>query len=293
MINSMTAFARAEKTAGNMTVAVEIRSYNSRNLDIALRVPHGYDPLESKIRALISGAVARGRLEVKLNIRDEGEGAEGFEVNEKRALSYYNALASLRKKLQIEEPIPLEMIARLNDVIRPAEEEQDFEAVWRVIQDSFHQAIAELKKMRQKEGDFLARELRQRIDLIRENLTLIEKESGSLLAQYQDRLKERISALTKGVVEIDPGRIAQEAAFLADRSDISEEITRAGSHVQQFLDLMDAPEPAGRKLNFLLQELNREFNTMGAKVGNAGISQKIVSVKSEFEKIREQVQNVE
>lgn len=211
----------------------------------------------------------------------------------KKAIAYHRALTSLKEILGIDEPIPLEMIARSNDVIRPVEEERDLEALWPVIQDSVQQAVTSLKKMRQKEGDFLARDLKQRIDLISENLVLIEKESRLLLSQYQDRLKERIAALTKGVVEIDPGRIAQETAFLADRSDISEEITRAGSHIEQFLELMDAPEPAGRKLNFLLQELNREFNTMGAKVGSAGISQTIVSVKSEFEKIREQVQNVE
>jgi uncharacterized protein (TIGR00255 family) len=293
MINSMTAFARAEKSANNITAAVEIRSYNSRHLDIALRVPHGYDPLESKIRTLVSGGIARGRLEIRLLVTDDGERAEGFDVNESRALAYHDALNTLKELLQIKEPISLEMIARSNDVLRPAEEEQNLETQWPVIEDSFQQAIADLKQMRQKEGDFLARDLKQRIDLIQENITQIENESGNLLSQYQDRLIERISALTKGIVEIDQGRIAQEAAFLADRSDISEEITRAGSHVQQFLELMNAPEPAGRKLNFLLQELNREFNTMGSKVGNADISHQIVSVKSEFEKIREQVQNVE
>jgi len=289
----MTAFARAEKSADNIMVAVEIRSYNSRHLDMALRVPHGYDSLEPKIRALVSGGITRGRLEIKLHVKDSGERAEGFDVNERRALAYHDALNSLKALLKIKDPIPLEMIARLNDVIRPAEEEQNLDTQWPVIQDSFQQAIGDLEQMRQKEGDFLARDLKQRIDLILENLTQIENESGNLLAQYQDRLKERISALTKGIVEIDQGRIAQEAAFLADRSDISEEITRAGSHIQQFLELMHAPEPAGRKLNFLLQELNREFNTMGSKVGNADISHRIVSVKSEFEKIREQVQNVE
>jgi len=293
MINSMTAFARAEKSANNITAAVEIRSYNSRHLDIALRVPHGYDPLESKIRKLISGGIARGRLEIRLHIKDDGEGAEGFDVNERRARAYHDALNRLKELLQIKEPVSLEMIARSNDVLRPAEEEQNLDTQWPVIEESFQQAIADLKQMRQKEGDFLARDLKQRIDRIQENLTQIENESGNLLSQYQDRLIERISALTKGIVEIDQGRIAQEAAFLADRSDISEEITRAGSHVQQFLELMTAPEPAGRKLNFLLQELNREFNTMGSKVGNADISHQIVSVKSEFEKIREQVQNVE
>ncbi len=293
MIHSMTAFARSEKSTDAITAAVEIRSYNSRHLDIALRMPHGYDSLESQIRALISGSIARGRLEIKLYVKDDTEQSGGFEVNEKRALAYYKALTSLKELLKTNDQIPLEMIARSNDVIRPAEEEQDLEAQWPVIRECFQEAIADLKQMRLKEGDFLARDLKHRIDVIQKSITLIEAESDNLLLQYQKRLKERISALTKGIIEIDQARIAQEAAFLADRSDISEEIIRVGSHVQQFLELMNAPESAGRKLNFLLQEFNREFNTMGAKIGNADISHRIVSVKAELEKIREQVQNVE
>lgn len=139
----------------------------------------------------------------------------------------------------------------------------------------------------------MAKDLEARLDDIQAAIDHIEKQTDGLLAFYQDRLKERISALTKGLVELDPGRIAQEAALLADKSDISEEITRAKSHIQQFKGIMAAEEPGGRKLNFLLQEFNREFNTMGSKAGNADLSHLIVTVKSELERIREQVQNIE
>ena len=147
--------------------------------------------------------------------------------------------------------------------------------------------------MRKKEGDFISDDMNKRLDHIENSVATIEKDANNLVPIYQERLKERITSLTRGLVEIDPARIAQEAAFLADRSDITEEITRAQSHLAQFRTIMQSDEPAGRKLNFLLQEFNREFNTMSAKVGNAALSHIIVNVKAEIEKLREQVQNVE
>ena len=147
--------------------------------------------------------------------------------------------------------------------------------------------------MRKKEGEFLFKDLQTRLDYIEESISVIEKNTSDLLPRYQERLKERIMALTQGITEIDPVRIAQEAAILADKSDISEEIVRARSHVNQFRKIMTENAPVGKKLNFLLQEFNREFNTMASKSGNTDISHRIVSVKSELEKLREQVQNVE
>ena len=150
-----------------------------------------------------------------------------------------------------------------------------------------------LDQMRQKEGDYTARDLTDRLDFISASIDRIATDSADLLGHYSERLQECIAALTRGTVELDPQRIAQEAAFLADRSDISEEIVRAKSHVHQFRDFMQSDDPAGRKLNFLLQELNREFNTMGSKIGNADVAHVVVDVKAELEKLREQVQNIE
>ena len=147
--------------------------------------------------------------------------------------------------------------------------------------------------MRKKEGDFISQDFKKRLKYIEQTLNKIKRASKDLLSHYQEKLKERMAALTQGIVEIESSRIAQEAAFLADRSDISEEIVRARSHLKQFRDIMTASEPSGRKLNFLLQEFTREFNTMGVKAGNADVSHMIVGVKTELEKIREQVQNVE
>ncbi len=154
-------------------------------------------------------------------------------------------------------------------------------------------ALIDLETMRTKEGDFIADDLQARLDFIETCLIKIKTDSSNLINQYQERLKERIAALTQETVELDPGRLAQEAAYLADRSDISEEVVRAESHVKQFRHIMGSEEPGGRKLNFLLQELHREFNTIGSKIGQAETSHRVVDVKAELEKIREQIQNVE
>jgi len=289
----MTAYAMAEKKVNELTVLVEIRSYNSKYLDISLRFPHGYDSLENKIKEMISGSITRGRLEIKLHIKDESEKAVAFEIDKPKAAAYHKALLDLKHLLNMEKDVPLEFVAGAMGIIRPAETEKDLDVQWPVIQDCFHEAIETLKEMRQKEGTFLEKDFQKRLDFIEESINRIEKESGDLLTYYMERLEERIRVLTKGIIELDTGRIAQEAAILSDRSDISEEIVRAKSHIKQFREILSEEESSGRKLNFLLQEFNREFNTIGAKAGNTKVSHTIVSVKSELEKIREQVQNVE
>lgn len=292
-MKSMTAYARAEKTKKKFNVLTEIRSYNSRYLDIALRIPHGYTALEEKIKSLVAEKVARGRIEINLQINDDSDEAYSFEVNISKARAYYESLVRLKDQLDLNSEISIEFIVREGGVVRPAEYARDMEAVGSVVADCINAAMVELIAMRQKEGDFIALDISRRINDIEKSVHQIEKESSDLLFYYQQRLKDRIAVLTKGMVEIDSDRIVQEAAFLADKSDISEEIVRATSHLKQFLTIMDSKEPAGRKLNFLLQELNREFNTMGSKTEKASVSHMVVEVKSELEKIREQLQNVE
>jgi len=293
MIKSMTAFAAAEKTEKQLTVSIEIRSYNSRYLDVALRIPQGYAALEEKIKSLIGEYVVRGRVEAKLVIQDISEEAYEFEINEPRAKAYYDALSELKERFGLSSDISLDLMMGNGGVIKPRESRTDMGQCWAVMRDCLVQALADLDAMRQREGYFIAQDFGTRLDDIEQRLDRIESDAADLPARYQTRLKERITALTKGLVEIDSARISQEAAFLADRSDISEEITRSRSHILQFRDIMKIKEPAGRKLNFLLQELNREFNTMGSKASNADVSHLIVDVKTELEKIREQVQNVE
>ena len=292
-MKSMTAYARAEKTKKKFNVLTEIRSYNSRYLDIALRIPHGYTALEEKIKSLVAEKVARGRIEINIQINDDSDEAYSFEVNISKARAYYESLVRLKDQLDLNSEISIEFIVREGGVVRPAEYARDMEAVGSVVADCINAAMVELIAMRQKEGDFIALDISRRINDIEKSVHQIEKESSDLLFYYQQRFKDRIAVLTEGLVEIDSDRIVQEAAFLADKSDISEEVVRATSHLKQFLTIMDSKEPAGRKLNFLLQELNREFNTMGSKTEKARVSHMVVEVKSELEKIREQLQNVE
>ena len=293
MMKSMTAYARADKTAEEINVSTEIRSYNSRHLDVSLRIMHGYNVLEEKIKALIIEKIDRGRIEVSLQINDGSDEAYNFEINIPKARAYYDRLVQLKEQLDLHSEITVDLLVREGGVIRSVEIDRDMDAVWPVVRDCVDEALNNLVEMRKKEGEFIALDITGRINRIEKSVHLIEKESSDLLYHYQQRLKERIVALTRDMVEIDPERITQEAAFLAGKSDISEEIVRVASHIKQFRTIMKSEEPAGRKLNFLLQELHREFNTMGSKTEKAHVSHTIVEVKSELEKIREQLQNVE
>ncbi len=293
MIKSMTAYASAEKTAGDVTATIELRSYNSRHIDMFIRIPSPYQFMEDKLKELISARIARGRLEIRLQIEDRSNEAAALEIDEARANALMAIFEQVSTKYKLKDEITLNMLLNAGGIIKSVEKSPNEEMIWAVVKDCTALALEDLEAMRQTEGDFIASDFRQRLNFICDCLEQIKKGSDHLLAQYQQRLTERIAALTQNIVELDPARVAQEAAFLADRSDISEEITRAASHLNQFEQIMQAPEPAGRKLNFLLQELNREFNTMGSKIGDATIAHLVIDVKSELEKIREQIQNVE
>lgn len=292
MIKSMTAYAEAETFNENLSIKVEIRSYNSRHLDVSLKLPHGYQSIEPKIKSRVAETVARGRVELWVRIVDASEEAFAYEVNAPKAKAYYKAVSQMNSLLGFDEKITTETLLGAG-VVQAVENEKDADKIWPEIKSCLDTALSDLDAMRKKEGDYMAADFMDRLAFIERTLKTIEKDAAKLPELYRERLQERIAALTGGVVEIDPSRIAQEAAILADKSDISEEIVRANSHVKQFKTIMASKEPGGRKLNFLLQEFNREFNTMGAKTGKADVAHLIVTVKSELEKLREQVQNVE
>jgi uncharacterized protein (TIGR00255 family) len=293
MIKSMTGFAAAEMIAGDITVSADIRAYNSRYLDVVLRVPSNYMSLEEKMKGLIARQVVRGRLEVKVQIKDGAEGTIAFEIDRARAKAMHAALIQLKNELDLINDISVDQLLSVGGMIKPVETIDESDRIWSTVKDCLTRALDDLEAMRKKEGAFIAGDLAARLDFIEACLIEIIADSDDLISQYQERLKERIAALIQETVELDPARLAQEAAYLADRSDISEEIVRAQSHVKQFRHIMESEEPGGRKLNFLLQELHREFNTIGSKIGHAGTSHRVVHVKAELEKIREQIQNVE
>lgn len=293
MIKSMTAYARGEVQTDPYTVRVEARCVNSRHLDVALRLTHGFESLEERIKGLIATTVARGRVDIRIQLHDDSDAGFEFKVNLPRARAYHQALTVLNEDLGLTEPITAEAVIAAGNLVQAVEAKRDADAAWAHLAPCLETVLADLDRMRCVEGEHLARDFDQRLTLIETMLEQIAFQAAGLPEQYRQRLVDRIDALTHGVVEIDALRIAQEAALLADRSDISEEIVRAKSHIQQFRALMQDETPAGRPLNFLLQEFNREFTTMGSKSGKAAMSHTIVDVKSELEKIREQIQNVE
>jgi uncharacterized protein (TIGR00255 family) len=273
-------------------VVTEIRSYNSRHLDVALRLPNNYLKLENRIKALISEKVGRGRVEVKLQIRDDADAALAFEIHTPKAKAFQEALDQLKDGFRIKPAMTFNSLVDAGVVIA-REPKRDTEECWNIIRECIDKALDSLIEMRAKEGNFIARDIHRRLDSIEACIHKIDQGSEGMLSHYQERLRERITRLTKGMVELDPARVSQEAAFLADKSDISEEIVRASSHIRQFRSIMESAGPAGQKLNFLVQEFHREFNTMGSKTEKAQISHIVVDAKSELEKIREQVQNIE
>ena len=293
MIKSMTGFASAAVAAGSLTVAVEIRSYNSRALDLSLRLPSGYADLEERTRGLLGARITRGRVEVRIQVEDTSATASAVEVDMVRAHAVLHALDRLKNELGLEEPPSLDLLVGAGGVLKSVQPRADLDAVWPVLEGCLAQALDGLDAMRAAEGRHLALDLEARVGAMEAALSEIGRHASGAAALIQERLRERIAVLTQGCVDLDPARIAQEAALLADRADISEEIVRAGSHLSQFRSIMQAAEPGGRKLNFLLQELNREFNTMGSKIGNVAAAHVIVEVKAELEKMREQIQNVE
>ena len=293
MIHSMTAYAQAEQVHDHITVRVTIRTYNSRHLDIAVKVPPEYLLWEEAIKTAVKDKLARGRVEIRLQIVDETEGAIRYEIDHQRAKAYYDALQELNGTFDLKQDITLDLFAQNRGIIKSVEVKEAIEVHRPAVMACLGAVLTELVQMRRIEGRHIDRDLRQRLDKIQKGIDAIETQMDGLIPFYQKRLEERIGRLTQGIAELDPARIAQEAALLADRSDIAEEIVRTKSHLHQFRSIMDADAPGGRKLNFLLQELNRELNTIGSKAEKADVAHGVVELKAEVEKIREQIQNVE
>ena len=293
MIKSMTAFGRAEKEDERRTYGVEIRTLNRRYLEILVRLPRQWFPLEDRIKKQIGGRTARGRVDVTVKVKERAGAVSKIEVNVPLAQACLRALRDLNRTLEMEEKVTLDMLLGMEGVVSATEPEVDLDKSWATLSSCIDEALEGVDAMRISEGETIYDDFQKRLGLVGDSLSRIKALAPSLLGGYRDRLHERITALTEGKVELDPNRLAQEVAFLVDKSDITEELVRAESHVKQFRSMIESESPAGRSLDFLLQELNREVNTIGSKGGDAELSQIVVSLKSELEKIREQVQNVE
>jgi len=294
MISSMTGYGRAESIDEEKKVVVEMKSLNHRYLEVSLRLPNLFLPLEMEIKRKVGEHFSRGRIDVSIKMDQDNwtENGAKYTLNLPLLKNYQTLLEEMKRELNLAEEISLGLLSRFKDVFIPVETVPDLQACWAKVEPIFHEALANLQTMRQKEGNILYRDLMERIGLIRKSLEEIVKRTPVLLEEYHQRLVARVRELTSGLV-VDEARLAQEVAVMAERSDITEETVRFHSHLEQFETMMNSPEAVGRKIDFLIQEMGREINTIGSKSSDALISRQVIEIKSELAKLREQVQNIE
>ncbi|MDD3612599.1 MAG: YicC/YloC family endoribonuclease [Caldicoprobacterales bacterium] len=292
MVLSMTGFGRAKAEDENIEIEIELKSINHRYLDINLRIPRSLNFLEDSIRRTLQNSVKRGRIELYLNYKNNNPDKTSVSLNESLAQSYIENLSILADRFGLNKNIDLSVLAAIEDIFVVTESEEDTDLLTRLVTDALDQALATLLQMRQKEGSFLVDDILKRTSLINTILDEIESRSLLVVEEYRIKLEARLKELLK-TTELDENRFSTEVAYYADRSNITEEIIRLRSHISQLKQTMDKGGSVGRKLDFIIQEMNREINTIGSKSGDVEITNRVVEVKSEIEKIREQIQNIE
>ena len=293
MLISMTGFGRAECQDGDYSYKAEIRSVNNRFIEINTRLPKAFLDLELPLKKLVKSHCARGSINVTITLANANGNPGDWEIkpNLPLASQYVEALKEIQTSLGLEDKVNIDSIIGLRDIIKvePVTIDPAKESLLLNIAES---ALASLQKMREEEGKYLQNDLSERIDTIEKHVEQIKTRQPEIIQEYKARLKEKIKLLNDGI-EIDESRLAQETAILADRCDITEEITRFVSHLKQFRKLFESTEPMGRKLEFITQEINREVNTMGSKSSDIQVANLVIEIKSALEKIREQLQNIE
>ena len=288
----MTGYGCAKSLLEDGSIVVEVKSVNHRYLDFTSRVPKRFHSYESEIRKDICKRFSRGRFEVTLQSDCTKEGEQKAELNIELAKEYYTALKKLRDTFRLDDRIRLGLLAEMKDVIVVKETESEHKGEEQALKEALKGALDSLERMRVFEGEIIYKFFLDKLNVIKLLIDEIRRISPQVLIYYRERLLKRVEELSGGL-ELDNQRLNQEIALFAEKSDITEELVRVGSHLEQFSMIMDTDEPVGRKLDFLLQEINREANTIASKANDSEISQKVVEIKSELEKIREQVQNVE
>lgn len=293
MVSSMTGFGRAEVNKNGITVSTEVRSVNSRYLDLTLRLPRNFSQREKEMKDIVRTFLNRGNLNIIVKVEHDSNDVVPLKVNKAAAKSYYKLLNEIRKTVKLPEKVKLEHLLTFSDVLETVDEEETDETEWELVQESVRQALGSLNAMRFQEGSELAADLEKRIRWMDETLNEVEKLSKERIPEERKNLHERIAELVEDKFVIDQNRLELEIALLVDKLDVTEECVRYRSHNKYFLEALNKNEAAGRKLNFLVQEMNREANTIGSKSSDATIAHLIVGLKEELEKIREQLQNIE
>jgi len=291
-MQSMTGYGRSEVRHAHLALTVEARSVNHRYLDIALRSPRFYAPLEARMKQRVSTYFTRGRIDITLVLQESSTTGRTLLLDHTLAQQYYEALQRLQVSLGLPGTIDLSLIASLRDVFRVEEASADVENDWDIIAQGLDAALQALRTMRRQEGEVLSHDFHLRLQAMAQQSQNIRQRVPQVVVEYQQRLEQRVKDLF-AQFELDPNRVAQEAILFAERSDITEELTRLEAHMQACTRLLSSSEAVGRKIEFLVQEMHREVNTIGSKSNDTAIAHSVVELKSELERMREQIQNIE
>lgn len=292
MIASMTGYGRGEAGSEGRKATVELRSVNARFLEVSTRLPRSLSLRENEIKEIVRQKISRGKINLIITLERENGNALPLKINASAAKAYYRLLNQLRKAVRLKETVKLQHLLQFSDIFEPQSLETSDEREWEVVKLGLGVALGELDRMRRNEGKELENDLRARITSIGKTIETIEEASKEQIPAERTKLRERIQQLL-GQVEVNQERLEMELALLADRLDVTEECVRFRSHNKFFLKALGDGEPSGRKLNFLVQEMNREANTIGSKSNAIEIAHLVVGIKEELEKIREQLQNIE
>ena len=291
MIKSMTGYGKSEQTIDSLNVTVEIKSVNHRYFEFSARVPREYGFLEEKLKKYCNSLITRGKVECYVSVEDLEEREMEVNVNETLAAGYVKALKELSERFGLKDDISAVTLSRYPDVITLHKASEDEERIWNAVKTVAETAVSKFIEMRETEGSKLRGDILSRADYIIECVEFIEGRSPETVREYNEKLKQRMKELLDAAV--DEQRLLNEAAIYADKIAVDEETVRLRSHISQLREFMNSSEAIGRKLDFLVQEINREANTIGSKAQDVDIAKKVIAIKAEVEKIREQVQNIE
>ncbi|UOE92895.1 YicC/YloC family endoribonuclease [Alkalihalobacillus sp. LMS39] len=293
MVKSMTGYGQASVSSESGKVTVEIRSFNHRFSEITIRIPRQFLQIEDRIKKRVQEQLKRGKIELYIGIDGEELVTKSVKVDWSLVKEYSNVADEMMNETGVAKEKLLEAILFQDNVVEVIEKENESSKLQATIVEAVENALLQLVKMRQEEGSVLCDDVKKRIEKISTIVHELTKYAPSVVSKYEKKLYKKIKDVVDGQLDIDEARIITEVALFADKSNIEEELTRLTSHCQQFLLILQEEEPIGRKLDFLVQELNRESNTIGSKANDIHISQQVVELKSEIEKIKEQVQNIE
>lgn len=291
MAKSMTGFGRGEYSEDNYSFTVDVRSVNHRYSDFSIRLPKSLLALEDKVREYASSQISRGKVDIFINYDSFGQDVD-IKIDTNLAKSYIDGLKTIKDEFNINEDISLSLLTRFSDIFKVDKIEKEEEEIWNILKIALEKAFGALNNMKEREGQRLSEDIKLKLKDIRETVDDIDAKADSLAGEYMKKLRERIMELTQNIA-LDESRLMTEIAIIADKCSIDEEIVRLRSHITEFEKTLDSQSSIGRKLDFIVQEMNREANTIGSKATDIDIINNVVNLKTQIEKIREQIQNIE